>query len=242
MSNKNKFRLLCQSLFVLGILVAISGVRVSAQNPYDFAAANTQGQANGIAVPVQAASPFDVNASPTQGVTNPTEYVISDNVQTIDPTVYGQEIYEMEGEGTAVYGRGYTTVPDYPRNNKYTPEAPFTPEPPAEYPQTREEMAPDLIRRDPALPPYQQQETYSYMTDTTTSSSTACQLCNEGYGNPYLWQIGAGAVVRHHAKQEKSFGMFYVSDREGVMELNANTSFDISGGLNLSITSSRIVG
>ncbi|MCR5162572.1 MAG: hypothetical protein K6C40_00995 [Thermoguttaceae bacterium] len=237
MSNKNKYRLFYQSLFVLGLIVGMTGVRASAQNPYDFATAN-QGSANGFAVPVQATSPFDANAAPAQAGMSGSPMVTSTEVETIDPTVgYGQEIYEYEVEGgTPVYGRGYTTVPDYPRNNQYSPEAAFTPEPPAEYPQTREEMAPELIRRDPALPPYQQQETYSYMTNTTTSSSTACQLCNEGYGNPYLWQIGGGAVVRHHAKQEKSYGMFYVSDSAGVMELNANTTFGISGGLDLSIT------
>ena len=89
MSNKNKYRLLHQSLFVLAIIAAMSGGRALAQNPYDYAAANTQGQANGVAVPVQAASPFDVSAYPAQGVTNSTQYVTSENVQTIDPTVYG---------------------------------------------------------------------------------------------------------------------------------------------------------
>lgn len=238
MSNKNKFRLLCQSLFVLGILVAISGVRVSAQNPYDFAAANTQGPAKGSAVPVQATSPFDVNAAPVQsGTANTAQTVAYYDTQTVDPNgIILEDAVVMEGDMTPVYGRGYTTVPDYPRNNQYSPEAAFTPEPPAEYPQTREEMAPELIRRDPALPPYQQQETYSYMTNTTTSSSTACQLCNEGYGNPYLWQIGAGVVVRHHAPQEKALRMFYVSDRYGFTELSANTTFNVSPGVELSIT------
>ena len=65
MSNKNKFRLFCQSLFVLAIIIAMSGVRASAQNPYDYATAN-QGSANGVAVPVQATSPFDANAAAVQ--------------------------------------------------------------------------------------------------------------------------------------------------------------------------------
>ena len=237
MSNKNKYRLFYQGLFVLGLIVGMNGVRASAQNPYDFATAN-QGSANGVAVPVQATSPFDVNAAPAQAGMTGSPMVTSNEVETIDPTVgYGQEIYEYEVEGgTPVYGRGYTTVPDYPRNNQYSPEAACTPEPPAEYPQTREEMAPELIRRDPALPPYQQQETYSYRTNTTTSSSTACQLCNEGYGNPYLWQIGIGATVKHHGPQEKALPMFYVSSNLGLMELNSNTSFGISPGVDLSIT------
>ena len=65
MSNKNKYRLFYQGLFVLGLIVGMNGVRASAQNPYDFATAN-QGSANGVAVPVQATSPFDVNAAPAQ--------------------------------------------------------------------------------------------------------------------------------------------------------------------------------
>jgi len=244
-NNKNKFRLFRQSLFVLGIIVALSTDQVLAQNPYDFAAANTQGAANGFAATAQVASPFDTNAAPGQNtaqysstaVVDPNARVTTPGAQTVIPNAaIGQNVISTEMGVTPVYGRGYTTVPDYPRNNRYTPEAEFTPEPAPEYPQTKDEMVPELIRRDPALPPYQQQETYSYMTNTSTSSSTACQLCNEGYGNPYMWQIGAGVVVRHHSRMKKSPSLFYISDGSNISELNANTSYSISPGLNVSIT------
>ena len=91
MSNKNKYRLFYQGLFVLGLLVGMNGVRASAQNPYDFATAN-QVPANGVAVPVQSTSPFDANVAPVQtGVPRSSQMVTSNEVETIDPTVgYGQ--------------------------------------------------------------------------------------------------------------------------------------------------------
>lgn len=137
-----------------------------------------------------------------------------------------------------LYGAGYSTMPDYPRNNAFTPDAVSTPNPAPTYPQTKEEMVPERIHRDPPLTPYDSQETYSYVTETTTSSSTACQLCNEGYGNPYLWAVGGMAKVKHRQRIDKGSAAFF--NNAGTFAITPNTNFSVAPGFEMNV--SRYLG
>lgn len=210
---------------------------------------NTAGGTNQSAVPsnpyvnndnnntyVQQTSAFEtVNASPSAYAAP------SAQPGTVSPQVgqyAGYDGSQVVYQDQPLYGAGYSTMPDYPRNNAYAPVAASTPNPAPTYPQTREELVPERIHRDPPLTPYDSQETYSYVTETTTSNSTACQLCNEGYGNPYLWSIGAAAKLKHRSKIDKGDVAFF--NNAGTSLITPNTSFTISPGLEMNI--SRYLG
>lgn len=263
-SNKCKLGLIGQSFFVLSVVAAMSVAEVAnAQNPYYSETANSQVttngfapsaqvSANGSALPAQAPTYGNAASAPsvygTSGVNgtsalNPqsgeSAYGSAASAQTAptSPAVgqYAGDYSAPEGYAVQqVYGAGFTTMPEYPRNNMLTPNAPSTPDPAPSYPQTKEEIVPERIHRDPPLTPYAQQESYSYVTETDTSSSTACQLCNEGYGNPYLWQLGAAAGVKHRARLEKMEPVFF--NQSGSTLVDSNTNFPVSAGLDLDVT------
>ncbi len=214
MSYQSKLGLISRSFFVFGITVAFNASVVIAQNPYYSATANSQVAAQGSVAPTSA----------QQAPTNSSVGQYADSYES------SQIIYQEQ----PTYGAGFTTLPDYPRNEEFTPAAPSTPDPMPEYPQTKEEMVPERIHRTPPLTPYDDQETYSYITETSTSSSVACQLCNEGYGNPYLWQIGAAAKIKHRSRIKKGDVAFY--NDNGTYGVDSNTNFPISAGLELNAT------
>ncbi len=262
-SNKCKLGLISRSFFALGF-VAVCSATLQAQNPYDSALANSQVAAYGNESSVQSAANENAVSIPSAVPGNPylnnnTGVQQTSAVQAVNmsPSVYGNPPAAQSGtispqvgqyaeygaaqvayQDQPLYGAGYSTMPDYPRNNAFTPDAVSTPNPAPTYPQTREEMVPERIHRDPPLTPYDSQETYSYVTETTTSSSTACQLCNEGYGNPYLWGIGAAAKLKHRSKIDKGDVAFF--NNAGSFVITPNTNFTVSPGLEMNI--SRYLG
>lgn len=247
MSNKCKLGLISRSFIVLSFVAVLSGGLAKAQNPYDSAMANSQTDGNGIA-PSAAASPQGNGmpapfAVPYGGTAAPQTALPADGVNA-PVSAYGSgavgqnagEVYAtpVSYEEQPTYGAGFSTLPDYPRNEGFNAPAVSTPDPEPSYPKSRADMAPERIHRNPPLTPYDQQETYSYITETTTSSSTCCQRCNEGYGNPYLWQVGAAAKVKHRAKFDKSDPAFFTGN--GYSVIDSNTSFPVSAGAEIFLT------
>lgn len=206
-----------------------SSSRTDGLNPYASASGNT-----GSTPSVYG------NTGSTSGSTGSAPSVYGNTVPAAASPAVGQAVYapyessEVVYESAPSYGAGFSTMPDYPRNEPSNVSAPVTPEPSDTYPQTQEEMMPERIRRDPPLAPYAQQEAYSYTTETGTSESSACQICNEGYGNPYLWQLGAAAKIKHRARQDKTDPVFYNS--AGTYTVDSGISFPVSAGIDLNAT------
>ncbi len=256
MSYKSKLGLISQSFFVFGVTVALSASLATAQNPYYSATANSQVVAQGSVAPAQtfpngggmsAQAPMEsvpsvydqtgtslgMGYGATQGSVVPTQAQQAPTFSSVGQNMdgYGAQVVYQE---QPTYGAGFSTMPEYPRNDAFNASAPSTPDPEPAYPKTKEEMVPEHIHRNPPLTPYDDQETYSYVTETATSNSTACQLCNEGYGNPYLWQFGAAAKIKHRSRIKKGDVAFY--NNNGSYGVDSNTNFPISAGVELNAT------
>ncbi|MDO4575723.1 MAG: hypothetical protein Q4D98_10980 [Planctomycetia bacterium] len=134
---------------------------------------------------------------------------------------------------------GRTTSPGYPRErwDGTVPHASHSAELRHENPKTRDETVPERVGQRPPLAPYDQQENYSYFTQTSTSNSTVCQHCGEGYGNPYMWLIDAKVKVYHRQRQEDTAEVLTdYADSAIAQIIDGNTNFRIGTGLDLGIT------
>ncbi|MDO4628413.1 MAG: hypothetical protein Q4C70_04450, partial [Planctomycetia bacterium] len=257
MSYKSKLGLISQSFFVFGVTVTLSASLATAQNPYYSATANSQVAAQGSVAPAQTfpngggmSAQAPVESVPSvydqtgtswgtgygaaQGSVAPTQAQQAPTFSSVGQYAGGYESSQVVYQEQPTYGAGFSTLPDYQRTDASNIAAPSTPDPAPEYPQTKAEMVPERIHRDPALTPYDDQETYSYVTETSTSNSTACQLCNEGYGNPYLWQFGGAAKIKHRARIKKGDVAFY--NANGTYGVDSNTKFPISPGMEVNLT------
>ena len=146
---------------------------------------------------------------------------------------YAASSYPVYDTEVGVSGPGgFVTTPGYPRTSEANPDAPSSPELDTSYPTTPEGMVPERVGQNPPLKPFPEQENYSYRTNTAASNSASCQICGEGYGSPYLWQIHVAAKIKHRERAEKSQYTFY-NDSNAI---SANTDFPVAVGADLALT------
>ena len=201
------------------------------------------------------AYPQSVTSAPVTNAPSTAQSIQGEYITEIPADAYVTSVSDMPmAETTAVspdgtevnhFPNGLYSSPGYPHNNydNSTPEASYTPEISHGTPQRKEDLLPERIGQNPPLKPYPQQEAYSYFTESSTSASTVCQYCGEGYGNPYLWMVDAHARVMHRLRERKAQNMIYeygynssTGNTEVVNLIAPNASFDVSLGVELGLT------
>ena len=231
----------------------ISGTPASVLQPQTVPApsvpapsAPVQAAPEAITAPITTSAP----SATAPSVTTPT---YDEAITEVPASVYAQynenrdtaEVSQTSGAEMTAMRNGMVTTPGYPRNHfdSATPEAAASPEFSKEYPKTKEEMVSERVGQVPPLKPHPQQEAYSYFTESSTSASTVCQKCGEGYGNPYLWMFEVSANVKHRERESNSGviarDLSYDSSTGNTtvsQSITTNTGFPVALGLETSLT------